>query len=243
MPARLESRRQDVLTLYDAGIRWVDSQIARLVQSLRSANRWEECVLAITADHGEEFLDHGGRFHAPANLHEELIRVPLLLRIPNASGSINVKSPFSLLNLGPTLLDCLGLPSPETFRGSSRWSNIRRGEVWDDFVVAESIAECSNPFRAESRMGNRVLAIRDTRVKLMMNFGAAKECLFDLQSDPGESYPLSLDSEREVKRQLLQVAHSHITESMKGRDSELVLAARIHESQRQWSRSVSRACA
>jgi arylsulfatase A-like enzyme len=242
-PVRLESRRKDVMTLYDAGIRWVDSQIARLVDTLRSSNRWSECVLAVTADHGEEFLDHGGRFHAPANLHEELIRVPLLLRVPNATTPANVTSPFSLLNLAPTLLDCMEVSPPNTFRGSSRWSNIEGAHVSNDLVVTESIAECSNPFRAKSRMGSRVLAVRGSRFKLIVNFGDSKDSLFDLASDSGESHPLAVNSERGSRSQSLEIARSHITESMKGRNSDLVLSARIHEIQRQWSRPAYRASA
>jgi len=39
-------------------------------------------VLALTADHGEEFLEHGGRYHAPLRLNEEIVRVPVLIRVP-----------------------------------------------------------------------------------------------------------------------------------------------------------------
>ena len=42
----------------------------------------ENCILAVTGDHGEEFLDHGARYHPPSRLMEELIHVPLLLRVP-----------------------------------------------------------------------------------------------------------------------------------------------------------------
>ncbi len=81
-PSRLERHKQDVIDLYDAGIRWADSQISRLVRFLEGCNRWDDCVLALTADHGEEFLDHGLRYHAPVSLMEEIARVPLLIRAP-----------------------------------------------------------------------------------------------------------------------------------------------------------------
>src|SRR5581483_4055098 len=51
--SRLKRCREEVISLYDAGIRWVDTQVARLVDSLRIAGRWKECVFALTADHGE----------------------------------------------------------------------------------------------------------------------------------------------------------------------------------------------
>ena len=80
---RLQRHREDIVALYDAGIRWVDAQVARLVDTLRGLGLWENCVTALTADHGEEFLDHGGRYHPPSNVAEELVRVPLLLRAPD----------------------------------------------------------------------------------------------------------------------------------------------------------------
>ena len=111
-PSRLARHRDEVIALYDAGIRWVDSQMARLTESLRATSRWDECILALTADHGEEFLDHGGRFHPPSQLPEELIHVPLLLRVPRAAKREVAHSPFSLLHLSPTLLDAAQVAVP-----------------------------------------------------------------------------------------------------------------------------------
>ncbi len=65
-PSRLARHRDEVVALYDAGIRWVDAQMARLIETLRGANRWDDCIFALTADHGEEFLEHGGRYHPPS---------------------------------------------------------------------------------------------------------------------------------------------------------------------------------
>ena len=65
---RLRRHREEVVALYDSGIRWVDAQLARLVDTLQGLGLWQDCVMAVTADHGEEFLDHGGRYHPPSNL-------------------------------------------------------------------------------------------------------------------------------------------------------------------------------
>ena len=135
------------------------------------------------------------------------------------------------------------MSQPHTFRGSSCWPGIKQAEVTNDFVIAESIAECSNPYRDEPRMGNRVLAVRDSRFKLMMNFGASHDSLFDLQNDPDELHPWPANSEKEIRSQMLAIAHRHISESMKGRNDDFVLSARIHEVQRQWSRPAYRASA
>ena len=67
-PRQLARHRNEIIALYDAGIRWVDEQMARLVEELRKSGRWENCIFALTSDHGEEFLDHGGRNHPPSRL-------------------------------------------------------------------------------------------------------------------------------------------------------------------------------
>jgi arylsulfatase A-like enzyme len=218
--SRLEKRCEQVMALYDAGIRWVDEQVSSLVKTLRSLGLWEDCVFALTADHGEEFLEHGGVCHAPPKLTEELIHVPLLLRVPRAKPGRN-SSPFSLLDLAPTLLDAMGFASPAEFRGESRWPQLQSGESWSEAVVAESLRGCSNPFRASDRRGPRILAVRETRYKLLMDFSGNSEQLYDLESDPAEKEPLALDSAKPVRRRLLERARRHIAESLQSRDMEL----------------------
>ncbi len=146
-PTRLKKHREEVILLYDAGIRWVDSQIARLVDTLRTHGNWEDCIFALTADHGEEFLDHGGRYHAPYKITEELIRVPLLLHVPGVMHGQTAESPFSLLHLAPTLLDALSVPLPGSFRGRSLWPQLRENRSWDEPAIIECVAGCANPFQ------------------------------------------------------------------------------------------------
>ncbi|MGH9516586.1 MAG: sulfatase, partial [Terriglobales bacterium] len=99
--------REPVESLYDSGVRWADRQIGRLANRLVELNLWDQCALAVTADHGEEFLDHDGKFHPPVNLHEELIRVPLLMRVPGHPQGREVECPIGLIDLAPTLFDTL----------------------------------------------------------------------------------------------------------------------------------------
>src|SRR5712691_2581499 len=53
-PRRLKRHRDEIVALYDAGVRWVDAQMQRLINTLRGSNRWDDCIFALTADHGEE---------------------------------------------------------------------------------------------------------------------------------------------------------------------------------------------
>ena len=114
----------------------MDAEMERLIESLRRANVWNDCIFALTGDHGEEFLDHGGRYHPPSRLMEELIRVPLLLRVPGAAKKNISDSPFSLLHLAPTVLDCVEVPVPASFQGRSYWPSLRRDGKFEGVAIA-----------------------------------------------------------------------------------------------------------
>jgi arylsulfatase A-like enzyme len=221
--------REDIVALYDAGIRWVDVQMARLIQKLQETCLWQDCVFALTADHGEEFLDRGGCYHPPSSLAEELIHVPLLLRIPGTAKRELPRIPFSLLHLVPTLMDVLQLDIPPGFRGESHLKQIVAGTRWDDLAISESVAECTNPFRRANRLGSRVLVIRRERMKLVLHLGTGAEELYDLQADPQEQSPLPIDAEREARHQLLDCARIHIQNSRSEREPEIRLRSSLRE--------------
>ena len=224
---RLRPYRDEVIALYDAGICWVDAQISRLVETLRQYKLWENCVFALTADHGEEFLEHG-RYHAPM-LTEPLIHVPLVLRAPGATKSAVSNNPFSLLHLAPTLLGASGVPIPVEFQGESHWKQIQAGGAWSEPAISECIAGCTNPFNPDQRRGARLLAIREARYKMVVNFAAGTECLFDLEADPGEQTPLAGAAGKPARRRLLEAALAHLRRSSQQQKSEAYLRARLSE--------------
>ncbi len=230
-PSKFERHRREILALYDAGIRWVDEQIKRLIGSLRSSNRWDDCVFALTADHGEEFLEHGGRYHPPSNLFEELIHVPLLVRLPGVQNRQQHKSPFSLMHLAPTLLGAACVPAPAGFQGRGLMGEMLRGAPFDDVAISECVDGCTNPFHAENRMGPRILTVRESRYKLVIHFRSGVEELYDLESDPGERSALPPQTERAVRRRLLAVAREHLHRSVQERDDKMRLHARLRDIQ------------
>jgi arylsulfatase A-like enzyme len=246
-PSRLLGKRDEVVQLYDAGIRWVDRQIARLVSSLRQTHLWDDCVLALTADHGEEFLEHGGRYHRPVRLSEETIHVPLLIRVPGARGVKVPASPMSHLHLAPTLLEIMGVEAPSAFQGRSLWTNLQRGIAWDDPAVIpaigpaigpaiiECIYDCTNPFQAENRSAARLLGVRDSRFKLVIRIepGATEE-VYDLESDPGEMHPRTDGPALAARKRLLQAARVHMEKTISTRDGVMRLRARLRDLRLEW---------
>jgi arylsulfatase A-like enzyme len=231
-PKRFARHREEVISLYDAGIRWVDMQMAILVDTLCRLGIWERCVFALTADHGEEFLDHGGRYHPPARLMDELIRVPLLLRVPgarDAGGRETNRSPFSLLHLAPTLLDIAAVKSPSSFRGHSHWDSVREGIETSEVAISESIADCTNPLRPQDRLGARALAIRESGFKLTLDFASGSQSLYDLEHDPAEQRPLAGDAEKPARRRLLERAREHLQESAVARDQVARVRSKLRD--------------
>jgi arylsulfatase A-like enzyme len=227
--SRLKRHKADIISLYDAGIRRVDQQVERLVASLRNLRSWDDCALIFTADHGEEFLDHGGRFHPPANLKEEIVHVPLMLRVPGALKCPVAATPFGHLHLGPTILEAINLRPPAEFQGRSLWNELQTGKSWNDVAIVESVGRCTNPYDSDSRSQGRTLAIREQQYKLIIDFDLNREEFFDLASDPGEQTPLPPDRERTVRRRLLQRALQHLQAPLHLEHSPLRLSGRLSE--------------
>jgi arylsulfatase A-like enzyme len=230
---RLTKKRDHVIRLYDAGIRWADEQIRRLTERLVELNLWDKCAMAVTADHGEEFLDHGGRFHAPVKLTEELVHVPLLIRVPG-SVHADVEQVMSLIHLVPTLLEILELPSPADFRGRSCWTKLQEPS-YERAAITEAVYGCSNPFHLESRTGPRLLAVRKGNYKLVVDFSSGVEQLFDLKSDPHESSPLASGVAGPQRQELLESARRHLAESHKSRDFDRRNATLLRDLRLEWA--------
>ena len=104
--------------LYAGEIRFMDHHVGRLLRSLRSRER--DVVIAVTADHGEEFLEHGWLGHT-RNLHGGLVRVPLLVHDSRRPEREVREDPAMLVDVHPTLLALAGLevgegPGRDLFR-------------------------------------------------------------------------------------------------------------------------------
>ena len=183
-------------------------------------------MLALTADHGEEFLDHGARFHAPWTMKEELIHVPLLLRSPLAKPE-RPTSPMSLVDVAPTLLNAVDVPIPDSFQGTNRWQAVCCGRDWSEPAIVDS-TECINPNRPGTRLAPRVLCVREKRFKLILRMGSNQEELFDLDADSGERHPLPVGTEDGARRRLLEQASRHLAAIESG-DPKPRLQARVNE--------------
>lgn len=106
--------------LYAEEVSYLDSQLARLFASLDPDVRARTAVV-LTADHGEEFLDHGFLKHA-VTLFDEAVHVPLIVRMPGAPAGRRVAAVVRLVDVVPTVADLLAVPVAEPVR--ARWAGV-----------------------------------------------------------------------------------------------------------------------
>jgi arylsulfatase A-like enzyme len=94
---------------YDMGISYLDASLGELFDALRQSGVWDDLLVVVTSDHGEEFDEHGGFGHSA--LYDEILRVPLIIKWPRGerAGVVNT-SPSSGIDVAPTLLEHAGLP-------------------------------------------------------------------------------------------------------------------------------------
>jgi arylsulfatase A-like enzyme len=100
--------------LYDGEVAFVDAQIGRLLGGLRAAGLEGQTLVVLTADHGEEFLDHGGVEHGHS-LHQELLHVPLLVSWPGRLAPQVESRPVGLVGLARTLCRLCGVEPAAAF--------------------------------------------------------------------------------------------------------------------------------
>ena len=112
IPENLEQLRAD----YAGEVAYMDAQIGRLLDGLEERGVLDEALVVFTADHGEEFLDHGEWRHH-GSLHEELVRLPFMVRFPAGMDVPPAPTEASLVDVTPTLLATLGLPPMPSARG------------------------------------------------------------------------------------------------------------------------------
>jgi len=111
--------RQDIPALYDAEIAGNDAAFGRLVRELRARGLYEPLLLVFVSDHGEELFDHGGWEHG-ATLYQELIHVPLLLKLPRGAGAgRRIGERVRQIDVLPTVLEVLGGAIPHSIQGRS----------------------------------------------------------------------------------------------------------------------------
>jgi arylsulfatase A-like enzyme len=174
--------RERMIAQYDGEIAYGDREFGRFLRALKDAGVYDDALILFTADHGEEFLDHGRWLHG-RSVFDELIRVPLVLKLPgNRHAGRRVTSQVQGVDVVPTVLDILGISLPPELGGEP---------------LQRAIETAPLPRTALSEISHRgfvAFGVRSDVDKFVRRFSPDDdELYFDLVRDPEEQHDVIED--------------------------------------------------
>ncbi|UQA56509.1 sulfatase-like hydrolase/transferase [Polyangium aurulentum] len=162
---------------YDAEIAAADAGVGAIVEAVRAKR--PGAVVIVSADHGEEFHDHGGRYHG-TTVYEEQVRVPLVVNAPGLLSPRRVAAPVQLVDLLPTVLAGFDIPRPARVRGADLGPMLAGAALGEDAARGFAFAETETM---------TLLARGSSRLVCARRIGACS--LYDVSKDPGQTRDLA----------------------------------------------------
>lgn len=207
--------------LYDAGIRQLDSELGRLFGFLDEHGLAERTLVIVTADHGEEFMEHG-RVEHHLTTYQEMLHVPLVLRGPGVSARLRVDAPVSLVDIVPTTLSLVGVPVPEGLDGRDLSPLLRGGDarafaerpLFGEAAGAEGFPPPLDDIYPVYR------SVRRGRYKLISKSLLGGSALYDLEADPGEQVDIREKAPELAERLEDLLVARHAAAAADGEDAE-----------------------
>jgi arylsulfatase A-like enzyme len=162
-----------VTALYDGEIRYMDELMGEFLQRLDELGLADDTVVVFTSDHGEEFAEHGRIAQHTETLFDELLHVPLLIRVPGRKPRV-IKRQVRLIDLPPTLLALMNVdPGEVPFEGINVLAD--GPDVNDDLPVFSELVYPERHWASLRVDGHKLLA-----------YSPQRYALYDLRADPGE---------------------------------------------------------
>jgi len=180
-----QRERQHLLSQYDGGISYVDAELGRLLDTLARRGLLERSLVIITSDHGEGLGEHGLVDHGQS-VYQELIHVPLLIRVPGSGVARREVAPVSTLDLFPTILAAAGIAPPSGIAGIPLEQSVEARDrvLFSESFTHDGMISWSPRFRRIERAaisgGQKLIAGTD-----------GGRALYDLDRDPDEQHDLA----------------------------------------------------
>ncbi len=173
--------------LYNGEIAYTDSEVGKLIDGISQRGLDKNTIIVITADHGEEFLDHGGFEHGHT-LYDELLHIPLIVRAPAITTkkespvkAKRVPDTVRSIDVAPTLCELAGIPGDSAFIGQSLVPFLQG-----------SHQQLSRPVLSQGNMwGPSGTAWRKDGLKLILQSSSPEVQLFNIRTDPQEQENLA----------------------------------------------------
>jgi arylsulfatase A-like enzyme len=175
--------------LYDGEVAFTDFHIGRVIAALDASPLFERTVVVLTGDHGEAFGEHGAFFHG-REVWEEIIRVPLLIRVPGAIPR-RIARRVSDIDLAPTVLDLAAVSADPGARGQSLAPELFGADLPERAIL---IDQPHNVYYNTKR------AFIEGRLKLHHLVDSNTYRLYDLDRDPGETDDLAAEDPAALRR-------------------------------------------
>ena len=171
---------------YKGSVTWVDAYVGLFMHRLQELGEWDDTLFVFTSDHGESLGEHDLWF-VHAGLYENTTHVPLVMRVPGGPSGQRVDTVVSLVDVMPTVLTALGLPTPEEARGLDLLSLVGTqggGAAYLEHTGAQLEGVVTPRFKY-------IEHLKTTRIYAGYPMNAGTEELYDLQEDPGELHNLA----------------------------------------------------
>jgi arylsulfatase A-like enzyme len=173
-----EATVERVAALYGRGVAYLDNEVGELVAGLRERSLWDDSLVFVTSDHGEEFREHGRFVHVQP--YVESLAVPLLIKLPGAQrAGTRIAATVETVDYLPTLLDAAGVPSPPHVQGRSLLPLVRGEE------------QPERPAFGRDKLDRQRFALRLGRSTLVHHLETGRCELYDRVDDPGERHDLA----------------------------------------------------
>ncbi len=166
---------------YDFEIAFVDQWVGKLLAALESLGLAQDTAIVIAADHGEAWGEHKVYFHGQ-DLFDEQLRVPLIVVVPGTKPRV-IEADVALVDVGPTVLDLVGVTPPAAMRGRSLMSAVRGQTLPPRPIFSELLPATAWPHHAAMMI--------DGGHKLIHRISDRRWELYDLRRDPGEKTNLA----------------------------------------------------
>jgi hypothetical protein len=174
-------RTRQAYERYRCALRLLDQRVGAILAMLSETGLSEQTVVVVSADHGEEFGEHGARFHA-STLYDEVLHVPLLVRIPGRGAEL-VHEPAGCFDFMPTLLGAANHALDPLLVGH----DYTRGPRPTDRVQFAR----TRPLETRGLFEPKSLAVVRGSTKLLVDRQSGLRQYFDLRADPEERKPLA----------------------------------------------------
>ncbi|MDP8999528.1 MAG: sulfatase-like hydrolase/transferase [Myxococcota bacterium] len=175
--------------LYDGEVAFTDAHVGRVIDALDASPLAGRTIVLLTGDHGEAFGEHGAYFHG-RELWDEIVRVPLLIRVPSAQPR-RISRRVSHVDLAPTVLELAGVAADPGARGQSLARELFGSDLPERPIL---IDQPRNQYYPPKR------ALIEGGLKLHHLFDSNTYRLYDLDQDPLETHDLAPDDPAVLRR-------------------------------------------